>query len=289
MSAPVLVELVGPDFAPVVRDPAAPLLRADDVGALRGDGAFERFLVYRGRPRRFADHLARLARSGAMLGLALPPEAAWRAAVDLVVANWSGADEWEARLVATRGPESGGPTTAYVLGQPLAPSLLQQRQEGIAAITLDRGFASDLMGRAPWLLLGAKTLSYVVNMAAKREAEARGADDAIFLSTDGQVLEASTSAVVAAFGRRLVSPPDEVGILPSISLRHLLTDAGEAGWEAVREPLKVDDLKAADGVWATSSLRFVRIRSLDGDPLGPGEAHAELEALARRGTAPPQG
>src|ERR1700677_1233095 len=42
---------------PVVVDPRAPYLRADDLGVLRGDGVFERFLVRAGQPRHLEDHL----------------------------------------------------------------------------------------------------------------------------------------------------------------------------------------------------------------------------------------
>ena len=50
----------------------------------------------------------------------------------------------------------------------------------------------------PWLLAGAKTLSYAVNMAALRHAERHGAGDVIFVSSDGYVLEGPRSTVVIA-------------------------------------------------------------------------------------------
>ncbi len=53
---------------------------------------------------------------------------------------------------------------------------------------LDRGYRHDAERTSPWLLAGAKTLSYAVNRAMLREAARRGADDAIFVSSDGYVL-----------------------------------------------------------------------------------------------------
>jgi 4-amino-4-deoxychorismate lyase len=273
----VLVRLAA--GGPVLADPAAAFLRADDVGVLRGDGVFERFLVQGGRPRHLNEHLARLARSAKLTELEVPGADRWRAAVDAGVKAWTGPAEWEMRLVSTRGPEAGGPPSAYVLGQELSAALLRQRREGVAVVTVSRGSPSGLVD-VPWLLLGAKTLSYAVNMAAKRWAVSQGADDAIFVGTDGVVWEGGTSAVVVAFGRSLASPPPSVGILDSISVARLFAVAAGAGWEVERRDLAVDDLLVADGVWLSSSLRFVRVHTVDGKGLPPAAAHAELAALA---------
>jgi 4-amino-4-deoxychorismate lyase len=148
-------------------------------------------------------------------------------------------------------------------------------------ITISRGLSSGLAEEAPWLLLGAKTLSYAVNMAAIRWAESRGADDAVYVGADGAVWEAGTSAVVACFGTgKLISPPPSVGILASISVARLFDAAGAAGWEVAREELSVDDLFGADGVWLCSSLRFSRVHTLDGKALPAAPAHEELARLA---------
>jgi 4-amino-4-deoxychorismate lyase len=261
-------------------DAAAPVLRADDLGVLRGDGVFERFVVEDGRPRHFEEHLSRLARSAYLVDLDVPPPRAWAAAVDAAISAWSGEAQWEMRLVCTRGPEGGGEPSSYVLGQELAASVLRQRRSGVAVVTVNRGYGSGLVDEAPWLLLGAKTLSYAVNVAAKRWAESKGAEDAIFVGTDGRVWEAVTSAVVALFGRRLVSPPPSVGILDSISVARLFAAAGAGGWEPARQDLMVDDLWAADGVWLSSSLRFSRVHTLDGKSLPPSTMHEELATLA---------
>lgn len=265
---------------PVLAEPRSAFLRPDDLGVLRGDGVFERFLVRGDQPRHLERHLARLCRSAEMVALALPALQLWREAVAMAVRAWAGPEEWEMRLVCTRGPEEGGPPTAYVLGQELSPVVLRQRSEGVTAITLDRGMPSGLQAGAPWLILGAKTLSYAPNMAAKRWAEAEGADDVIFIGSDGKVWEAQTSAVVAAFGRRLVSPPPSVGILDSISVEALFVAAGKAGWDVRREEMSADDLFEADGLWLSSSLRFCRVHTLDGKALPPAPAHEELAALA---------
>jgi 4-amino-4-deoxychorismate lyase len=249
------------------------------MGVLRGDGVFERFLVIAGRPRHFVDHLARLVRSAGQLELAVPGEPAWRSAVEAGIAAWQGNQQWEMRLVCTRGPEEGGDPTAYVLGQELSEDVLRAGTEGFAVVTLQRELASGLGPDRPWLLLGAKTLSYAFNMAVERWARSRGADEAILVGTDGLVWEASKMAVVAAFGRRLVSPPASTGILDSISVANFFRAASAAGWATARENLTVDDLFAADGLWLSASLCLGRVHTLDGKALGECPAHQELAAL----------
>lgn len=276
--AAVLVRL--DPAGPVLCAPGSPLLRADDAGILRGDGVFERFLVIGGQPRHFEDHLVRMARSAQDVQLEVPGPDSWREAVATAIEAWQGDEEWSMRLVCTRGPEDGGTPFAYVLGQDLSTSVVRQRQAGVAVITLSRGMPSGLGQEAPWLLLGAKTLSYAVNMAAKRWAESRGADDAIFVGSDGVIWEGATSAVVVSQGGRLVSPPVSVGILDSISVARLFTAAEAAGWDVSRRDLTVDDLFEADGVWLSSSIRFARVHTLDGKGLHDAPAHEELAALS---------
>lgn len=261
--------------------PRQPLLRADDLGVLRGDGIFERFIVRAGQPRHLPDHLGRLARSAMLCDLAAPSEAEWLAAVGQAVGAWTGPGEWEMRLVCTRGPEEGGPPTAYVLGQELPERTRRERRQGIAVVSLYRSYCGpNGTAEVPWLLLGAKTLSYAVNAAAKRYAWSRGADDVIFAGEDGRVFEGPTSAVVACFGRRLVSPPPSVGILDSISTSRFLRAAQEQGWEVARQELCLADLFEGDGVWLSSSLRFARAHTLDGKALRAAPADAELAAIA---------
>jgi len=265
-----------------VLDGDTPLLAADDLGALRGDGVFETLLVVGGRPRMLDAHLVRLANSARMLDLPAPDVAGWRRCVAAVCGAWRGG-ELVLKLVITRGRHEHGQPTCFAFGMPLAESVPRQRRDGVAVLALDRGYPAGLGERAPWLLIGAKTLSYAVNMAAMRYAEAAGADDVVFVSSDGWVLEGPTSTVVIANGRMLRTPPVAAGVLPGITQRELFDAAVSdpaAGWATKSEPLRLKDLYAADGVWLVSSVRLLaRVRTLDGQPLPDGNLTAELMAL----------
>ena len=263
-------------------DPDTPLLRVDDLGLLRGDGIFETILVVDGKPRELGPHLDRLNRSAAMLALPEPDRAGFERAVDAVINNWTGGRDMALKLIMTRGPEYGdGTPTAFAMGLPIADKVLQQRQHGIAVVTLERGFEPGLAQRAPWLLLGAKSLSYAVNMAAIRYAARNGADDVVFTAADGSVLEGPTSTLVLVRDHTLFTPPATIGILPGTTQAALFRAAERSGWSVKTEPIPVADLASGDGLFLVSSVRCVtRIHTLDGKQLKDSSALLrELTAL----------
>ncbi|ONF74804.1 aminodeoxychorismate lyase [Amycolatopsis keratiniphila] len=263
-------------------DPEAAHLRVDDLGLLRGDGVFETILVVDGRPRELRPHLERLARSAAMLDLPEPDLAVWERAAQVVIDNWSGPAEIALKLVYTRGID-GDPEAkpfGFALGVEIDEKVQRARVEGVAAITLERGIEPDLAERAPWLLLGAKSISYGVNMAALREAGRRGASDVIFTAADGSVFEGPTSTVVLAKDKTLYTPPATIGILPGTTQAALFRGAERAGWSVKVEPLNVSDLTEGEGLFLASSVRkLTRVHTLDGVALTDSSAiHAELAA-----------
>lgn len=265
-----------------VADPDAAHIRVDDLGLMRGDGVFETALVADGHARELDAHLDRMARSAAMLDLPELDRDVWERVAEQVVALCPADRQMALKLVYTRGPEFGdGSPTGFALAMEISPTVRRAREDGIAVVTLERGFDPDLAERAPWLLLGAKSLSYGINMAAVREAARRGADDAIFLASDGSVLEGPTSTVVIARDHTLYTPPASIGILPGTTQAALFRGAQRAGWSVKVEPLRVGDLLEAEGVFLASSVRLItRVHTLDGIAL-PDSArlHADLVAI----------
>jgi 4-amino-4-deoxychorismate lyase len=257
-----------------VRDVDQPLLYADDLGTLRGDGIFETALVRGGTVRALDFHLARLRRS---------------------------AQEGVMRLVLTRGRESelGGPKSAvrsgelseavpvpttYVMVTGVPERVATARSEGVAVVTLTRGISIDLAQAAPWQLLGAKTLSYATNMAALRFAARMGADDVIFTSTEHRVLEGPRSTVVIVRDKQLITPPAKHGVLPGTTQRALYAEAERNGYDCRYEPLFSADLFDCDSIWMLSSVALAaRVNSLDGVRLSATDSAAEIVAMVDRG------
>ncbi|PRY16659.1 aminodeoxychorismate lyase [Kineococcus rhizosphaerae] len=263
-------------FAPA--DPGAPQLRVDDLGATRGDGVFESVNVVGAVPQSLTHHLARFARSAAMLDLPAPDAAAWTDAVHRAVAAHEPGDELLAKLVLTRGVEGSGVPTGWVHVFP-GYDYGTQRTAGIDVLVLDRAYPSDVVTRAPWLLQGAKTLSYALNQAALRYARGHGAHDVVFVSADGDVLEGPNSTVLAKFADRWVTTPPELGLLDGTTQGRAFAWARARGERTEVAHLTVDDLRTADALWLLSSGRLsAPVRSLEGVPR-PTDAGLQAELL----------
>jgi branched-subunit amino acid aminotransferase/4-amino-4-deoxychorismate lyase len=207
----------------------APRLLLDD-GLVRGDGVFEGMRLYDRRPRTPHEHLDRLARSAATMGLEID-----RPILERELAEFAGLTaepDCGVRLIVTRG------------GQRIwREEALLPRSPGLRLLPVPH--------RVTPLLVGAKTLSYAANMQAKRHAAAAGCDDALLVRADDDlVLEGPTTAFAWIEGGTLVFPPLELGVLDSITrriaARALPVREGEA---------RLEELAAADGALLMSTLQ----------------------------------
>ena len=146
-------------------DPEAPVFRADDEALLRGGAAFETLRVYGGRPFLLDRHLERLRLSVDALALAPP----------------AGVDELIALVTRRRAARP----RASALPHRARRSSVDRRGAAARASRSSARAASRCaaveVGEPPPLLAGAKTTSYGLAFAARREAERHGADDALLV------------------------------------------------------------------------------------------------------------
>jgi 4-amino-4-deoxychorismate lyase len=261
--------------------PETPILRADDLGALRGDGIFETLHVRQGRPWMIEEHLRRMSGSAARLDLALPPAEALAELIETTLAGWPAEVEGAVRVVCTRGAEAGSEVTVFATVTAIAPSVFQARRDGITLATASLGLAADARERAPWLLGGAKTISYAVNMASQRWAQEQGVDDVLWVSGDGFALEGPTSTLIWLDGTTLATVPVETtGILAGTTARWLLERADMFGYDADERMITPAALAEADGAWFTSSVRgVVEIRAIDGVAMTPAKDTVRMREL----------
>lgn len=227
-------------------------LAITDDGVARGDGAFETVGVWRGRPFRLDDHLARLDRSLAAIGLPAAPADVLRDDIATVLTGQQG--DGALRMFVTA---SGSRIVS--LSDPPARSPL-------------RRLATQ---PAPWIRpLGtygpasSKTMSYGPNMAAGRAARRAGADDALLISLEGLVLEGPTFAVLWVRDGRLFAPALDLGLVDSISRRTVLELASASDIEHETGRYKLDDILSADEVMTASSVRpLTALQALDDQDL----------------------
>jgi 4-amino-4-deoxychorismate lyase len=269
----VVLAALDDDGNPSVVDRAVPLIRADDLAVLRGEGVFETTRAFAGQSFLLQEHLERMRASAARIDLQLPEPAHLEALAACALDAFGPADAG-LRLVVTKGPENGG-GRAFALVSPVSEATIRARADGVAALTLTLGMPASLRPRAPWLLGGVKSTSYATAMAALRVTGERESE-AIYLSGDGEVLEAPTASVVAVVeGVAVTPPPAAVGILPGTTVDFF-------GDEVVHRPLLTDELRAAPEILLLSSVRgVVPVVSLDGTPVGGGRPGPVGRAMAR--------
>ncbi|MBD3942840.1 aminodeoxychorismate lyase [Microbacterium sp. NEAU-LLC] len=245
-------------------DPSAPALSVGELSTQRGDGIFESIGVVDGHPQETQAHLERLAHSAAICDLPAPHLEQWRRAVEIAATHAPQRGEGVVKLILSRGVEHGPAPTAWATAAAAADNTVA-REQGIRVVTLDRGYGIDTPAKAPWLLLGAKTLSYAVNMAAIREAHRRGADDAVFVTSDGFVLEAPTASLIVRIDGRFVTPAPNGGILHGTTQLSLFAHLASEGFETGYATLPTRSLKDADAAWLVSSVRLAApITAIDG-------------------------
>ena len=245
-------------------DANSPVLSALDLSATRGDGIFETVGVGRGAPQALEHHLRRFTESARLLDLPAPDIGVWREAIAASISAIDPVAEASVKIVLSRGVEGDDRPTGWAHASE-SPDHTAVRVNGIAVITLDRGYRHDVELTSPWLLAGAKTLSYAVNRSAMREAARRGADDVIFVSSDGFVLEGPSSTVVYLVGDRILTPGPRLGILDGTTQANIFRCAESLGRGTGLAQPSPPDLAAADAVWLVSSVRLAApVYRLDG-------------------------
>ncbi len=262
-------------------DPGEPAVHADDEAVLRGRAAFETVRVYGGIPFKLESHLVRLAGSCERIGIQPPDADACRELASLALGH-AGEPDVSLRLYRTAGREQAGAPQLFVLVSPIPPHLEELRARGIKVVSL-----LGVRAEVPWLLGGVKSTSYAVNMAAEAEARARGADDAVFVTQDGLVLEGPVTNLWWRRGSTLYTPSLDLGILAGVTRETLLDLAPAIGYEIREGRFPLVDLRSAEEAFTSSSVReLMPIVELDGAPVPRGEAAAALQAALRDAALP---
>jgi branched-subunit amino acid aminotransferase/4-amino-4-deoxychorismate lyase len=124
---------------------------------------------------------------------------------------------------------------------------------------------------------GHKTLAYLDHVIARELARARGADEALRLDAGGHAVEGATCNVFVVAGDTVMTPPTDSGALPGIVRARVLALCATAGVRAVVRPITLRDVRGADELFVTSSLRgVVPVTRLDGAPCPSGPVTGRL-------------
>jgi branched-chain amino acid aminotransferase len=241
-----------------------------DHGFLFGDGVFEGIRVTTAGIFRLDDHMRRLEIATRAIGLEVEGGIDRVRAVARETARAWGPREGYLRLILSRGVGALGldpascPTPAIVcIAAGMVELAPDKAARGVDLITssLRRPSGDVLDPRV-------KSLNYLNNILAKREANLRGADDALLLNAQGLVAEASAANIFVLTGNRLDTPSVSDGALEGMTRRTVLEIGRELGLDPRERSLGRIDLFAADAAFYTGSRAgLVPIASLDGSAI----------------------
>ena len=274
-------------------------LSAFDRGFQLGDGVFETLRARAGRPTELPEHVARLQRSAAGLAIPLPDDVESRLAagiMDLVTAEGLAGSDGDAsiRITVSRGvyfgrgllpPDEHPAPTIVIQAWPVPPTPADHLERGLHLI-------SSTVRRDPENPLAAlKTTSRADYVFARVEARTAGADDALFLTTDGYLSEATSANLFIVRGEELATPSLGCAILPGTTRSWILRWAEGVGLSAEEAFLTTRQLHEADEAFISSSVAgILPITRFDGEPIADGRpgtwtlrARADREAFIREG------
>jgi branched-chain amino acid aminotransferase len=192
------------------------------------------------------------------------------------------------RVVITRGsgPLTYDPTTAtkplrVVIVTPLLTPPSEYYERGIAVALLHASRPTDDPRAA-----GAKASNYLANLLAVHEAKQKGAQEALMLGKQGQILEGASSNIFIVKTGRARTPEPQPGMLVGITRATVLDAAKVEGIPVEEGELTPEDLFSADEAFITSSIREVMpVVSAEGRQIGagvPGPISRRLGAAYRR-------
>jgi branched-chain amino acid aminotransferase len=234
-------------------------LSADDRGLTLGDGVFETLAVTDGVALWRFEHIERMRAAAQLLGIRFP-ESRVEDALDALTSRLQG--HHVLRLTLTRGDGArglAGDTRKPTLIGTLQPFDLKLRFR--PATVVISSVRRNLDSPASRL----KTTSYVDNILAAREAQAKGVDEALMLNSASRVACCSIGNVFLVREDILVTPSLAEGILPGVMRASVIQLAKAAGIAVRERQVRPRELTDADAMFVTNSLRFLRpVTTCDG-------------------------
>jgi branched-chain amino acid aminotransferase len=271
-----------------------------DHGFLYGDGVFEGIRAYNGRIFCIDEHIDRLYESAESIMIKIPLSRKEMKNAIIETVRRNDLKDAYIRPVVSRGKGALGldprgcaePTIVIIVdAETRHPEDMRAKplnKQGIKVITSAwRRNGPDVL--SPRI----KSTNYLNNIIAKQQANAVGAQDAVFLNEQGYVCELTGDNLFIIKNSRVITPPLWLGILDGITRREVLRVAAEQGFETAEEPLTTHDLYTSHECFCTATrIEVLPIVWIDGRQIGDGTPgpitvklmEAYIELAKREGT-----
>jgi D-alanine transaminase len=266
MAEPLPLCYLNGTYLPLAAARISPL----DRGFLYADAVYELMPVYAGRPFRFAAHGERLTRSLAGISMEDPhTREEWRAILGGLIERNGGGDcyiYWQvtrgAQLGRSHAPLPHIPRTVFAFCGPLTLAAAELLDKGVSCVT-----AADTR----WARCDIKSVALLANVLLRQLSVEAAAAETILLR-DGELTEASASAVHVVLAGEVLMPPNSRRILPGTTRSVVEEMAARAAIHCRVVPISETQLRAADEVWLSAATREVQpVTAIDGHAVGTGK------------------
>jgi len=250
-----------------------------DLGFLYGYGLFETMRAYSGHIFRLGIHMERLRRSAALIGLPLDVFDLGKACYDTLKANKL--SNARIRLTVSIGEGEAVPDppkhpkpTVLVIAASYTPPSAETYRKGYKAVV------SPIRQNSQSPLSHLKTVNYLNQLLARREAKEKDADEAILLNESGLLCEGSSNNIFLVSKGNLTTPDEESGCLPGITRQTVIELASELGIRVTEREVRLEELFRADEAFLTSSLiELMPLTEVNSEPIGESKRGKVTERL----------
>ncbi len=240
----------------------------NDRGYLYGDGLFETMRVYNGKPFRMAQHLERMVRGANYLKINLPftPKELQKFADQLIEKNAMPDAVLRVNLSRGQGERGYTPVNAtkpnIVMTMDKAPPLEPTNPPRWGLIT------SSFQVPATDPMSSFKTTSKLLQVAARAEALAKGADEALLVNSNGEVAETAGANLFWVYHDKICTTPTGRGVLPGITRAVILEICQVSSLPTNKRVIKPEALRNAEGIFLSQSAHgIIVVVTLDGIPV----------------------
>ncbi len=241
----------------------------EDRGFQFADGVYEVLAAHHGRPFRLPQHIDRLRESVAGLQLPFDPDAYGLERVILAGIDRAGFEHMLIYIQITRGvmPRShicreGLEPTVVATFKPLPVTPPERFESGISVMTTEE---------IRWAKCYIKSVALLPNVMIKNQAVREGYHDALFVTADGEVREATSSNVFVVRGGQVYTPPVDEHILHGVTRGYILECAARVGVPIHETRVTRAELTAADEVFfSATTYNIMGVTRIDGRPVADG-------------------
>jgi branched-chain amino acid aminotransferase len=233
-----------------------PCIRHNDRGFTLGHGLFETILVKKGAIPALGYHWERLKTSVEMIGISLPfTLLRLEAMIGILIQENNLHDKIAgSRVTLTHGESERG---IFPLHDP-QPNFLITAFECMpstdkplkALIVKTRKNEYSITSKI-------KSISYLDNILAKKEALKEGYDEGILLNTAGKIADGSISNIFMVKDNQVITPLITDGALPGV-VRAILLEELRDEFPFVQKTIDPDELMLADEIFLTNALTGIK-------------------------------